>query len=259
MSTSRSTAASPGTSASSSAMRTRRTVASFASVMASASRAPQGSRRRRAPSRLVVASSEWSERTVRSASKSLPSCAARSMRVLSTRTREAGTTPFSRLLCLRECNGSFRSARSRFVGSRSPRAGTPSAIHAVHLAFAHPQVSGRARRSTGLRGRHVPGQRRVRAPRGRRTRAKRSSPQNAHRERSGRWVLYDQIPRRPDRPVRLRRLRLPDPARSPRRPRASSAATTSIGPTTRSVAGGRSTPSATAPSICRRREARPSR
>ena len=25
--------------------------------------------------------------------------------------------------------------------------------------------------------------------------------QNAHRERSGKWVLYDQIPRRPDRPA----------------------------------------------------------
>jgi murein DD-endopeptidase MepM/ murein hydrolase activator NlpD len=34
---------------------------------------------------------------------------------------------------------------------------------------------------------------------------------NAHRERSGRWRTYDQIPRRPERPADYRRYRLPVP------------------------------------------------
>lgn len=36
-----------------------------------------------------------------------------------------------------------------------------------------------------------------------------SAEKNAHRERSGRWRVYDQIPRRPERPADYRRYRLP--------------------------------------------------
>lgn len=38
-----------------------------------------------------------------------------------------------------------------------------------------------------------------------------TSESNAHRERSGRWRIYDQIPRRPERPADYRRYRLPIP------------------------------------------------
>ncbi|WP_394828739.1 M23 family metallopeptidase [Pendulispora albinea] len=38
---------------------------------------------------------------------------------------------------------------------------------------------------------------------------------NAHRERSGRWALYDQIPRRPDRPADYELYRYPAPAALP--------------------------------------------
>lgn len=81
----------------------------------------------------------------------------------------------------------------------APR-GAASAVHAVHLAFAHPEVSGSGATLDQGCGAgmfpdngacvHLEPDDETEAP----------AAQNAHRERSGKWVLYDQIPRRPDRP-----------------------------------------------------------
>src|SRR5678816_645439 len=81
----------------------------------------------------------------------------------------------------------------------APR-GAAGTIHAVHVALAHPQVNGSG--ATAEEGCaagmfpdngvcvHLEAEEESDAP----------VAQNAHREKSGKWVLYDQIPRRPDRP-----------------------------------------------------------
>ncbi len=81
----------------------------------------------------------------------------------------------------------------------APR-GAASTIHAVHVAFARPEVAGGAAApEEGCPAGtfpdngacvHLEGDDEGEA----------IAAQNAHRERSGKWVLYDQIPRRPDRP-----------------------------------------------------------
>jgi murein DD-endopeptidase MepM/ murein hydrolase activator NlpD len=81
----------------------------------------------------------------------------------------------------------------------APR-GIAGTIHAVHVSLAHPQVGGSG--ATAEEGCpsgmfpdngacvHIEPEDESDAP----------VAQNAHREKSGKWVLYDQIPRRPDRP-----------------------------------------------------------
>lgn len=82
----------------------------------------------------------------------------------------------------------------------APR-GAAGTIHAVHVALAHPVVNGTG--ATAEEGCapgmfpdngvcvHLEPEEESDAP----------VAQNAHREKSGKWVLYDQIPRRPDRPA----------------------------------------------------------
>ncbi|HSQ68108.1 MAG TPA: M23 family metallopeptidase [Polyangiaceae bacterium] len=81
----------------------------------------------------------------------------------------------------------------------APR-GTLPAIVAVHTARASPRVAGEAESGSGCPPGmfadnhacvHLEPPDEGEAP----------MAENAHRERSGRWVLYDQIPRRPDRPA----------------------------------------------------------
>jgi murein DD-endopeptidase MepM/ murein hydrolase activator NlpD len=88
------------------------------------------------------------------------------------------------------------------IGALAPR-GVAPIIHAVHVARATPQVSGGAAAEpsdecaagtfpdNGACVHLEPEDDMSDAP----------VAQNAHRERSGKWVLYDQIPRRPDRPA----------------------------------------------------------
>ena len=80
----------------------------------------------------------------------------------------------------------------------APRGAAP-AIHAMHVALAKPEVAGAADDGACPAGTfpdngacvHLEPMDEIEAP----------VAQNAHRERSGRWVLYDEIPRRPDRPA----------------------------------------------------------
>ncbi len=82
----------------------------------------------------------------------------------------------------------------------APR-GTASTIHAVHVAFAKPQVSGGGSApDEGCPANTFPDNGAC-VHLESEDEAEALAQQNAHRERSGKWVLYDQIPRRPDRPA----------------------------------------------------------
>ena len=85
--------------------------------------------------------------------------------------------------------------------NKTPPRGVAPVVRALHLARANPQIAG-ATGDVSADGCapgmfpdngvcvHLEPEEESDAP----------IAQNAHRERSGRWVLYDQIPRRPDRP-----------------------------------------------------------
>jgi murein DD-endopeptidase MepM/ murein hydrolase activator NlpD len=81
----------------------------------------------------------------------------------------------------------------------APR-GAASTIHAVHVAFARPEVaSGGAAPDEGCPAGTFPDNGAC-VHLEEDDEGEAISLQNAHRERSGKWVLYEQIPRRPDRP-----------------------------------------------------------
>jgi murein DD-endopeptidase MepM/ murein hydrolase activator NlpD len=87
------------------------------------------------------------------------------------------------------------------VGAALLPRGVAPVVHALHLVRATPQINGESG-DTGDECApsmfpdngvcvHLESEEESDAP----------VAQNAHRERSGKWVLYDQIPRRPDRPA----------------------------------------------------------